>query len=45
VSLETKTYENGVSLTKSQMRAVEKRLVRKPGLEDWFVTISPLVAA
>lgn len=45
VSLVTQEYEKGVSLAKAEMAEVEKRLVRKPGLDDWFVTIAPLAAA
>jgi hypothetical protein len=44
VELVTTTYETGVKLTKAAMQAVEARLTRLPGLEKWFVDISPMVA-
>jgi Rhodopirellula transposase DDE domain len=44
VELVTTTYETGVKLTKAAMQAVEARLMRLPGLEKWFVDISPTVA-
>ena len=44
VELVTTTYETGVKLTKAAMQAVEARLTRLPGLEKWFVDISPTVA-
>jgi hypothetical protein len=37
-----KTYRTGVRLTQKAMAALEKRLERLPGLEKWFVTISPV---
>jgi hypothetical protein len=43
-ALVTPTYETGVKLTKAAMQAVEARLTRLPGLEKWFVDISPTVA-
>jgi hypothetical protein len=36
-----KTYDKGVKLTKHAMQAVEDRLERLPGLEKWFVRITP----
>lgn len=45
VELVTTTYETGVKLTKAAMQAVEARLTRLPGLEKWFVDISPTVAS
>ncbi|MCK8604278.1 hypothetical protein K1V27_21470 [Syntrophobacteraceae bacterium DRH4] len=39
--LVTRIYENGVKLTKKAMAAYEKVINRNPGLEDWFVDISP----
>ena len=36
-----KTYRTGVRLTQKAMAELEKRLERLPGLEKWFVTISP----
>jgi hypothetical protein len=41
VILITRIYQNGVKLTKKAMAAYEKVINRKPGLEDWFVDISP----
>lgn len=37
----TKTYETGKKLTQKAMSLLEKRFVRKCGLEKWFVTIHP----
>lgn len=36
-----KTYRTGVRLTQKAMAELEKRLERLPGLEKWFVKISP----
>lgn len=36
-----KTYEKGVKLTKQAMQAVEDRIERLPGLEKWFVQLTP----
>ena len=41
VELVTTTYHTGVTLTKAAMRALEEQLQRLPGLEKWFVDISP----
>lgn len=41
VKLVKKTYQTGVRLTQKAMAELEKRLERLPGLEKWFVTISP----
>lgn len=41
VELVTTTYHTGVTLTKAAMRTVEEQLQRLPGLEKWFVDISP----
>lgn len=38
----TKTYRNGVSVTKKAMRKIEQRLNRMAGLESWFINIKPL---
>jgi hypothetical protein len=35
-------YHTGVSLTQKAMAELEKRFDRLPGLEKWFVRISPL---
>lgn len=37
-----KTYKSGVKLTSKEMKAVEARLERLPGLEKWFIDITPL---
>ena len=42
VKLVKKTYQTGVRLTQKAMAELEKRLERLPGLEKWFVTISPI---
>jgi hypothetical protein len=41
VTLVTRVYETGVKLTKKAMAAYEKAITRMPGLEDYFVEISP----
>jgi hypothetical protein len=41
VSLVTQTYETGVNLTQSAMADLEKQIHRLPGLEKWFVEITP----
>jgi len=41
VTLVTQVYENGVKLTKKAMAAYEKTISQMPGLDDWFVDISP----
>jgi hypothetical protein len=42
VQFVAKVYHTGVRLTQKAMNLLEKRLTRLPGLEKWFVTISPL---
>jgi hypothetical protein len=42
VSLVKKIYQTGVRLTQKAMAKLEKRLARWPGLEKWFVKISPM---
>ncbi len=42
VKLVEKTYPTGVTLTKKAMDKLEERFERWPGLEKWFVRISPL---
>ena len=39
VNLVTQTYPTGVKLTAKAMAELEKRIVRLPGLEKWFVEI------
>jgi hypothetical protein len=38
-------YEKGVILSKSVMRAIEKRLKRNPELPKWDILIEPMAAA
>lgn len=42
IKLVRKTYPTGVSLSSQAMAALEQRFERFPGLEKWFVRISPL---
>jgi transposase len=42
VKLVTQVYATGKRLSQSAMKALELRFARLPGLEKWFVTISPL---
>ena len=42
VELVETAYQTGVKLTKQAMTELEKRFERLPGLEKYFVTISPL---
>ena len=44
ISLVTQIYEKGVKLTKKAMAAYEKMINRRPGLEDYFVEITPCQA-
>jgi len=44
ISLVTQIYEKGVKLTKKAMAAYEKMIKRLPGLEDYFVEITPCQA-
>ena len=41
VTLVKKIYEKGVKLTKEAMAVYEAKIKRLPGLEKWFVKISP----
>jgi hypothetical protein len=43
VEVSTVIYEKGISLKKTVMRAVEKRLIRNPYLPKWDILIKPLV--
>jgi len=36
-----RVYKTGISQSKKTMKQIETRLVRKPGLEKWFITIVP----
>jgi hypothetical protein len=42
VKLVDKVYPTGVRLTPKEMRALETRLDRLPGLEKWFVRVASL---
>jgi hypothetical protein len=42
--LVTQVYATGVRLTQAAMKILEHRFERLPGLEKWFVRISPLAA-
>jgi len=42
VKLVEKTYPTGVRLTPKEMKELEKRFERLPGLEKWFVRIEPV---
>lgn len=44
VSLVTQTYHTGIKLTQKGMAELEKKLRRLPGLEKWFVEITPITA-
>jgi transposase len=44
VKLITKSYAKGVGLTMKEMKELERHLERLPGLEKWFVDISPINA-
>jgi transposase len=42
VELVTTVYETGVKLTKTAMAKIEAQIVRRPGLDKWFVDILPV---
>jgi hypothetical protein len=42
VDVSTKVYKKGISLSKSAMRTIEKRLKRNPQLPKWDILIEPL---
>jgi hypothetical protein len=44
VEASTVVYKKGISLTKSAMRAIEKRLKRDAELPKWDILIEPMVA-
>jgi hypothetical protein len=44
VEVSTTIYEKGISLTKSAMSAIEKRLERDSELPKWDILINPMVA-
>ena len=41
VNLVKRIYERGVKLAPKQMKVVEESLIRKEGLEKYFITILP----
>ena len=41
VELVSKVYHKGVKLTKKAMVDIEAQLIRKTGLEKWFITVCP----
>ena len=41
VTLSDQTYEKGISLSKKQMKEIERRLERNPLLPKWDILISP----
>jgi hypothetical protein len=42
VEISTVIYEKGISLTKTAMKAIEKRLIRNPDLPKWDIYIEPM---
>ena len=43
VTFVKKDYKTGIKLSKAEMEAYEKKVLRIPGLEKWFVDIPVLV--
>ena len=41
INLSQKIYPKGISLTKKEMKEIEKRLERNPNLPPWDILISP----
>jgi hypothetical protein len=41
VELVTTLYHTGVRLTKEAMKQLEAQITRQPGLEKWFIDITP----
>jgi Rhodopirellula transposase DDE domain len=41
VELVTCVYESGVTLSKAAMASIEAQIARLPGLDKWFVDITP----
>jgi transposase len=44
VTLSNVVYEKGISLKKSAMKEIEKRLIRNPELPKYYIRILPLIA-
>ena len=45
IEVSTEIYEKGISLTKSAMKAIEKRLKRDPELPKWDILIEPKISS
>ena len=41
INLSQKIYQKGISLTKKEMKEIEKRLLRNPHLPKWDILIRP----
>jgi hypothetical protein len=41
VALVTTTYATGVRLSREAMNAIEAHITRFPGLDKWFIDITP----
>ncbi len=41
INLSQKVYKKGITLTKKEMKAIEKRLERHPNLPKWDIFIRP----
>ena len=41
INLSQKIYQKGISLTKKEMKEIEKRLLRNPNLPKWDILIRP----
>ena len=41
INLSQKNYKKGISLTKKEMKEIEKRLERNPKLPKWDIFIQP----
>lgn len=41
INLSQKVYQKGISLTKKEMKEIEKRLLRNPNLPQWDILIRP----
>ena len=41
INLSEKVYKKGITLTKKEMKAIEKRLERHPSLPKWDIFIRP----
>ena len=41
INLSQQVYKKGITLTKKEMKAIEKRLERAPNLPKWDIFIQP----